>query len=651
MERIEAPRRTELLNASDDEIAGMLEHADPMALRGLVYQLTGDPELVDMELSAVGAGMWRTVAPSSDADVASIRQKAAAFLKEYRDGGAADFSPGPSERLATSLALAAGTELDDDHVAWSIEELGLNPWARSLEWKDQPSAEELEQFSVTVIGTGLGGLNAAVQLKRAGIPFRVIEKNPDIGGTWHENRYPGIRVDAPSRLYTHIFGAEFDYKYPFCPGDENRRYLDWITDTFEVRDDILFDTEVRELRWDDSRSEWEISIDGEGGPTSFRSNAVITSVGFLNRPKLPEIEGMENFAGPSWHTARWPQDFDAKGKRLAVIGTGCSGYQLVPELAREAESVVVFQRRPQWLVPVPGYLSEQPAELAWLERNMPLYVNFTRFRASLVMWSLSGLAKIDPEFDDPEAANEMNREQRDASIAFLDEKLRPELSAKMLPPHPLLSARPVVVDPEYSILDCLEGDKVELVTDGISGITRNGIEDLNGQHHEVDAIVYATGFEASEYLFPMVVKGRGGRTLEEEWAQAGAMAYRGTMVPDFPNLWMLYGPNTNGGLGVPGVQEMAMYFALQCIEEMVVNGIDEISPKRSAYERWNEQIDERNLQMVWSDPRARNYYWTQAGRSATQNPLDPTEVWRSLRHPDFGELEVHQRSDAPSSLA
>ncbi len=187
-----------------------------------------------------------------------------------------------------------------------LEELSLDPWARGLEWKTPPPQDRLEAFNVIVIGGGLGGLNAAIQLKRAGIPFTVIEKNADVGGTWFENRYPGCRVDTQSRSYTNLYGVDYSYPYSHCPASENERYFHWMADTFELRDDILFETEVRSMAWDENSSEWHVSIDGPDGERVLRANGVITAVGFLNRPKLPEIEGMSDFRGPSFHSARWP---------------------------------------------------------------------------------------------------------------------------------------------------------------------------------------------------------------------------------------------------------------------------------------------------------------------------------------------------------
>ena len=633
--------REELLGAVDTTIEDAVAFADPMVLRGLIYQLTGDPEIAaTTPVRQPGRGFFAGMGLADD-DAELVRRKAAEFLKAYRDRGAPAIGIGPRDRLPESMALTVGNEPESEALELWLEELALDPWARGLAWRGEPP-ERLKDFSVTVIGAGMGGLNAAIQLKRAGIDFRVIEKNAGVGGTWYENRYPGARVDTPSRLYTHIFGVDYSYPYAFCPWTENQKYFDWVADTFNVRGDITFETEVRSLVWDETASMWNITVEGPDGERTLRSNAVITAVGFLNRPNMPDIPGMERFQGPSWHTARWPADFDPAGKRVAVIGTGCTGYQMVPELALEAGHVTVFQRTPQWLFPAPGYRSPFPSQVNWLDRNLPYHTNFMRMRIAAGFASgLAGVAQIDPHFQDEHAVSPVNKVARDNCIRFLEEKLDdPELVATMTPEHPVLSARPVLVDPAYSILDAIQRDNVTLVVDGIRGITEQGVQTEDGTVHEVDAIVYATGFKATEYLYPMSITGRGGRTVEELWSETGAQGYVGAMIPGCPNLWTLYGPNSNGGLLVPAFQEMEMYYALRCIERLMLDDRKSIDVKEEAYRRYNEMIDERNRRMAWSDPRASNYYWTRFGRSATQNPLPQLEMWKLLHEPDFADLEV-----------
>jgi 4-hydroxyacetophenone monooxygenase len=644
MATVAASVRLELLEASDETIEDAVGYADPMVLRGLLYQLTGDEEVASTKVgtSASAAGFSAGVGPATEEDVALLRRKAAEFLKAYRDAGAGEITIGPEERLGVSMALAAGWDRKPEAIEFWSEELAIDPWARGLEWQQTPPKQR-EDFSVTIIGAGMGGLNAAIQLKRAGIPYTVIERNSGVGGVWFENHYPGARVDSPSRLYTHIFGVDYSYPSAFCPWTENQKYFDWVADTFDIRDDIVFDTEVRAMVWDDESSIWEITIDGPDGPHTLRSNAVISAVGFLNRPSIPEIEGMADFEGGSWHSSRWPENVDLTGKRVAVIGTGCTGYQMIPELALEVGHVSVFQRTPQWVFAMPGYRSPYPPQVGWLDRNLPYHTNFMRFRSvSGFGLAFAGAAEIDPDFDDPYAVSPGNKRVRDGCIAFLEQKLGdPELVAKMTPPHPVLSERPVIVDPDYSVLDAIQRDNVSLVTDGIRRITKTGIETNDGTQHEVDVIVYATGFHATEYLVPMTITGRGGQTIDELWADSGARAYLGAMIPGFPNFWTIYGPNTNGGLLLPSFHEMGTVYALRCIERLILDEKKSIDVKEDAYWRYNEMIDERNARRAWSDPRAHHFYWTKKfGRSATQCPLTGIEMWNLLHQPKFEELEI-----------
>jgi 4-hydroxyacetophenone monooxygenase len=642
---VEALARGELLGASDAEIDEAVGFADPMGLRGLLYQLTGDESLASVRVSAqVGIDPAGFV---DEADVALVRGKAAAFLRAYRDGGAGPVGIGPVGRLARSMALAAGVDQvpPEDVEIW-FEELALDPYARGLEWGRRPPAERLGAWSVVVIGAGMGGLNAAVQLKHAGIDFTVVEKNSGVGGTWFENRYPGARVDSPSRAYTHIFGVDFGFSFPFCIRDENQRYFNWVADTFGVRDRMVFDTEVVSVTWEEETSTWEVVAKGPEGQRVWRPNVVISAVGLLSRPSLPRIEGMDEFAGRSFHTARWPDDIDLAGLRVGVIGTGCSGVQLVAQLALLTGQVFVFQRSPEWLFDRKGYLAPYPPQVTWLDRNLPYHTNFMRFRTHWLMSPyLSGpLREIDPTFDDPHARSAVNKRLRDERIAFIQRKFasRPELIDTMIPAYPPFSRRPVQVDSDYCYYDALLRDNVTLVTDGIERITPTGVATTDGAEHHLDVIVYATGFKANECLWPMEVRGRGSRSVEELWAKDGPRAYIGVMEPGFPNFFLIYGPNMNpyGGLGVINHEEMVTRFALQCIEHLIVHDKSSLDVTEDAYWRWNDELDQREKSRIYMDPRAKSYYQNEHGRSATNCPFYGTEMWHRLRTPNLDDLIV-----------
>jgi 4-hydroxyacetophenone monooxygenase len=630
--------RQELLEATDATIDDAIEHADPMVLRGLVYQLTGDEEVARMELTSEQFANFYVNRIAKDSDVALLRRKAAAFLKTYRDQGAGDIDLGAPERLHRSLSLTAGVDLPEEERELWLEQTALDPWARGLAWPVQPTPEQRANFKVAVIGSGLSGLDAAVMLKRAGIPFVMFEKNPEVGGTWYENSYPGARVDSPSRSYTHLFGVSFPYPYSFCPRDENLRYMRWVADHFGVRDRISFDTEVESVVWDDARDEWVLRARGPSGAIALRANAVISCVGFLSRPKLPEIAGMQTFAGVACHTAQWPRDLDVTGKRVAVIGSGASGYQTLPEIAKQASHTCLFQRTPSWCFENPSYVQPLPEQVTWLDRNFPFLVNFVRFRLSFVYGpdSVKASARRDPAFEDPHTGSAANKRTRDDRIAFIRKKLaaRPDLIEKMIPVAPPMSSRPVLIDTEDSIFEALLRDDVSLVSEPIERITPKGIR-AGGVEHEFDVIVYATGFKANDFLWPMQIRGRRGVKIEDLWAEDGARAYIGSMLPGFPNFFMAYGPNTNnfGGFQIIDLLEIEIRFALQCIAGLITQDKRTVEVTDDAYRRFNAELDREESFMLYMDPRVSNYYRNQHGRSAVNCPIDFRRMWRWLRDP------------------
>jgi 4-hydroxyacetophenone monooxygenase len=631
--------RDELLAATDETIDDATAYADPMILRGLMYQLTGDAEVAATKVEgAMIAGRFSNRV-ADEADHALLRRKAADFLKAYRDQGAGEISVGPAERLFQSMEMTAGVELQDvDRPIW-MQQTALDPWERGLKWKREPATEKRAAFKVGVIGSGLSGLNAAVHLKRAGIPFVVIEKNREVGGTWFENRYPGARVDSPSRSYLHKFGTGFDYPYAYCPQEENLKYMQWVSTNFGVRDRILFNTEVTSMTWLEDEQVWEVKAKGPSGEQVWKFNAVISCVGFLSRPQMPTIKGMETFKGTACHSAMWPDGLDVAGKRVAVIGSGASGYQTVPVMAKTANHVTLFQRTPSWCFDNPIYVSKLPVQIPWLERNLPYYVNFVRMRiaAQSDPNTVRLAVSADPDFNDPDARSARNKFIRDERIAFIKRKFesRPELIEKMIPPAPPYSSRPLMVDAKDSVYDALLRDNVTLVSDPIETITPTGIR-AGGVDHAFDIIVYATGFKANDFLWPMVVRGRGGQQVEELWAKDGPRAYLGSMLPGFPNLFMGYGPNTNnfGGFQVIDLLEMTIKFALQCIAELITEEKSSVEVTEDAYWTYNAEVDREEKMMLYMDRRVKNYYRNEHDRSCVNGPIDFRRMWRWLHDPN-----------------
>jgi len=328
---------------------------------------------------------------------------------------------------------------------------------------------------------------------------------------------------------------------------------------------------------------------------------------------------------------------------------------MVPELAKSAAHVYAFQRTPNWVFDVAGYLDPFPAAINWLDRNLPYHTNFVRFRTAWIAGPqvFAPLWDVDPEFSDPFAVSALNKRIRDGRLEFMRSKFvdRPDMFQKMLPVAPPFSSRPVAADSNYSIYDALLRDNVTLVADPISGITRDGIVVSDGTSYDVDIIVFATGFKANDFLWPMEVRGRDGISTDELWEPDGARAYLGAMLPGFPNFFMVYGPNTNplGGLQVASMEEMVTRFVLQCIGHLITSGKKSVDVTPDAYWRYNQELDRAESLKIYRDPRVHNYYTNEYGRSAANMPLDVRLTWNWLRNPAGGQAT--STAAPPESLA
>ena len=639
----------ELASASDATIKDAVGHADPAVLRGLLYQLTGDADVLAMPAAPITMKRERD---GNDANARSLKAKAADFLKWYRDAGMPLIDIGSAERLRQSLSLTAAYDIPaGDFDIW-LEELALDRWARGVRWQDAKAPEQRNDFSVAVIGTGISGLNVAVQLKRAGIPFVVFEKNPEVGGSWYENRYPGARVDTASRGYTHLFGYDYPFSHGYSPREVNLNYFRWVADEFGVRDHIRFGTEVEAMVWNDDAKIWTLTTSNASGSQTSDFNAVISCVGFLSRPKLPDIEGIGTFEGISCHTATWPDELDVAGKRIAIIGSAASGYQTTPVIAKSAAHTFLFQRTPNWCFEDRGYVKELAPQIGWLERNFPYYGNFVRFRIAsgynpeLMKFGLH----IDTEHDDPDTVSAGNKATRDFCVEFIQRKLasRPDLIEKMTPKSPPMASRPIRVDTDDNIYEALLRDNVSLVTDSIERITPKGVV-AAGTEYEVDAIVFATGFRANDYLWPMDVRGRDGVRIQDVWKVDGPRAYLGSMVPGFPNLFMCYGPNTNnfGGFTVVDLLELVAQFALRSVAGLIERGAHSVEVTEDAYWRFARLLDAEDRKMVYMDPRAHNYYRNEQGRSSVNGPIDIRRMYRWLQDPAGNDAGLRDEDLSP----
>jgi 4-hydroxyacetophenone monooxygenase len=558
-----------------------------------------------------------------------IREQVLATVREFHAGRltASELTP---DRAAAMLAVALDEAVPAEYGPLLMEELGLISRDVLVATTVRPA-----DLRVLIIGAGLSGLCAAIKLKAAGIPYVVVEKNTSVGGTWLENTYPGCGVDTPSHLYSFSFAPNTHWERYFAKRDQVADYLERLADRYGVRDDIRFGCEVELARYEPGSATWEVVIRTRGGREVRTCDVLISAVGMVNRPAVPPLPGLESFEGPAMHTAQWDGEVELAGKRVAVIGTGASAMQLVPGIADTVERVTVFQRSKQWALPHPNYQRAVSDATRYLMDNVPFYAAWYRLRA---FWNFSDRLhpslQIDPDWPYPDRSiNAVNESHR----VFLTEYIKSELGERQdllddcLPEYPPYGKRPLIDNGWFRAM-CR--DDVDLVTDPIAEIRPHSVVTENGQEYEADVIALATGFKTLQFLWPMDIIGKSGRTLTETWGPEDARAYLGITVPDFPNFFIINGPNTNAGHGGSAViaTEFQMRYIMQALTVMLEQHVAAIEVRPEVFETYNDELDAALEQSIWVHPGMTTYYRNSAGRVVISSPWKYLDYWgRTLR--------------------
>ncbi len=633
-------RATEPITADDETIRKTLENAILPALLPALAQATGDFSLLREDLRPPATVMGDPQGGMTAEQQSAARELAFNALKALRDGGASEEQRPIDDDVRRIFEWVTASPASDDYVQLLIEELapsGQDP--RAPTWH----ADDGVDFRVAVIGAGMSGILAGVRLKQAGVPFVIIEKNEDVGGTWLENSYPGARVDVQSAFYSYSFAQKIDWPNPFSTQPVLLDYFRDCADEQGIREHIRFNTEVRSATFDEESCTWSLQLQpAVGDEETITVQAVISAVGQLNRPKMPDIAGLESFEGPSFHSAQWDHGVDLTGKRVAVIGTGASAAQFVPEIAQEVAELSLFQRTPAWFLPIANYHDETPAGLLWLFRHIPNYMHWYRF---WLFWTSSdGLlpaAIVDEEWQpQDQSVSEANDQLRKLLTMSLQAQYadRPDLLEKTLPTYPPTAKRFLLDNGSWPA--ALKRENVHLITEGIKEITSDGVVTVDGDLHAADVIICGTGFHASHFLMPMKVTGRSGIELTAQW-DGDARAYLGMTVPNFPNFFLLYGPNTN--IVVNGsiiyFSECEVQYVLGCLRLLLEDGHRAMDCKQQVHDAYNERIDEANLQRSWGVSDVNSWYKNEHGRVAQNWPFNLVEYWQQTREPDPADYE------------
>ncbi|GGV38959.1 flavin-containing monooxygenase [Streptomyces spectabilis] len=485
--------------------------------------------------------------------------------------------------------------------------------------------EAHEHVRVAVIGSGFGGIGAAVRLRREGVTdFVVLERADAVGGTWRDNSYPGCACDVPSHLYSFSFAPNPDWPRTFSGQEHIWDYLERVADTFRLRPHIRLDTEVRGARWNGERLLWEL----ETSQGRLTADVVVSATGPLSDPKTPDIPGLDTFPGKVFHSARWDHDYDLRGKRVAMIGTGASAIQIVPEIQRDVRRLTLFQRTPPWVMPRAD--RDITGAERWLHRQLPFT---TQLRRGL-LWGIREL-QVQAFTKRP---NELGLIESIAKRNMARAIKDPELRAKLTPTYRIGCKRILLSNSYYP---ALAQPHVDVVASGLAEVRGSTVVAADGTEAEVDAIVFGTGFHVTDMPIADRVVGDEGRTLMETWKD-GMKALRGATAAGFPNFLTVIGPNT--GLGnssmILMIESQLNYLADYLRQLDVLGGRAALAARPSAVGAWNRRVQERMKRTVWNTGGCTSWYLDANGVNTTVWPGTTTEFRAATRSVDLNEYEV-----------
>ena len=631
-----------VINASDEEIEQALQHAHLPSLINVLVHLTGDATLLDKSIKPQPLTIGGTPPPYPEEIETRIRELALKTLIHGRDHGYKDH-PVDESLLLEMINFITGVELTEEYIPYALDELNIAPKV-----KEPPlNPDQTQAFHVAIIGGGMSGLLAGIRMQELGVEYTIFEKNADVGGTWYENRYPGCRVDSPNHVYSYSFKPN-DWPQHFSDQRTLLGYFQETADEFGLRDHIRFETEVRSLRFDTDASTWQVEVDGPNGVETVVSNAIIAATGQLNRPKMPDIEGIDDFQGDWFHSAEWDHSVSMAGKRVGIIGTGASAFQFTPEVVKEAADVTVFMRTPPWVATNPIYHEYITDETHWLLNHVPYYHAWFRFN---MFWTsgegLLSFARCDDSWNDNiQSVSPANQKLREILTKGIETHLegRPDLIEKLTPWYPPAAKRMLIDNGHY--YRALKQDHVRVVQDPIERVNDSGVLTSSGEQFEFDVIIYGTGFSASKILFPMRIYGRDGKELRESWDQ-DPRAYLGVTMPNYPNFFCLYGPNTN--IVVNGsiifFSECEMHYVSKCLRHLIEHQYAAMDCKVEPFQKYNEEIDAESLKMAWGASKVNAWYKNAHGRVTQNWPGSLVEFWHQMRELDPNDYEFTRADD------
>jgi 4-hydroxyacetophenone monooxygenase len=628
---------------TQENLQSALKQASVPALLMCLAQITQEPQWLedpflpkrDISIFADPSGGL----PEALQDM--VRRRMAEVLQELEAGQRALPALPSDAQLSRMMSVFLGEHVPQEYSIMAMEEMGFKD--RDVSWKCSTKLDD-KGFKVLVVGAGFSGICAGRQLLQMGVPFELVEKSPDLGGVWLDNRYPEAGVDTPNHFYSFSFAPNLDWSSNYSKRQEVWDYQRKVFEDSGLRPHTHFSTEVISMHWDEVRHQWKVSTrDAKGLEQTRWFNVVITAVGNLNQPKMTSVPGLESFKGNWWHSAKWRDDVPLQGKEVAVIGTGASAMQFLRTVATQARQVTIYQRSPQWARPPQDYHGTTSPESRWLLKHVPYYYAWYRFG---LMWrfgdGLLPTVRRDPQWSDPQRSmNYRNDRQRQQLTDYLLEQLegRPDLIEKCLPDYPPYGKRILIDNGWYQ---ALKRPNVELVTEAVERIEGDELISTGGERRRADVILLATGFEVGKLLGSVDIQGRGGVRLKDLWANDDPKAYLGLTVPEFPNLFIISGPNTalaHGG-SVLFVTECQVRYIGLMLQSMIDNGWTDVDVRHEVHDEFNARVDAEHAELVWTHPGMNNWYRNAKGRVFAPMPWRLVDYWTMTQQPRMDDYRV-----------
>lgn len=635
------------------EIQAAVAGANIPPLLMLVHQFTGDEKWLGerYRLTRAKGLLPRVDGGLSEEAQVEVRQAAVAAVEALSAGARPAIDDLDADTAARLLSFFLGEDVDPRYGPMMGPQLVQRSQARNQGSAITPTAVPAG-LRVIVVGLGLSGIAAIKMLQDLGVDdYTVFERGSEAGGVWRENKYPGAGVDTPSHLYTYSFAYRDWAKYFELQGELHTYFRD-VLNELDAHDHVRFDTEVVRMSYDDETALWTVvTRTSDGELRTDIANIVISSVGALNRPRLPKVPGMDVFKGTQFHSTNWPEDVVLEGKRVAVVGAGASSQQITPAIVGKAGHVAIFQRSPQWVAPFELFGKTIPDAQRRLLQSIPLYhawawmEQFWQFGDNLI-----GTLRIDPNWPHLDrSVNARNDRNRGFFTSYIERQLegRPDLLAKVVPDYPPFGKRILLDNGWYQ---ALKRENVELITLGVDRVDETGLFDSEGVHHDVDVIVWATGFEADHFLASIDVYGEQGVRLVDQWNVDDPRAYLGVSIPHFPNFFMLGGPHSFPGSGsVMFVTELQTQYVSGILRKMFEQGITAVAAAEDVTQRYNDRIDEVHAQTVWSHPGFSTYYRNSKGRVVFVMPFTNLEYWEQLQSDTLDSYTQYSVPYVPAS--